>query len=112
MTLVEFLLARIAEDEVEIVANAQELTAFGQVVRRTYRPETRRWAAECQAKRAILEMHTGTYPDSNGVLSCEMCSQSEPTGMYSYDEPHPCQTLRLLAQPYADHPDYDESWRA
>ncbi|MFF2773364.1 DUF6221 family protein [Streptomyces sp. NPDC058052] len=51
--------------------------------------------AEVEAKRQILELHT-----EGSSLFCAHC-EHEP----------PCPTLRLLALPYADHPNYRDTWR-
>jgi hypothetical protein len=63
--------------------------------------------ADVAAKRMILDAHeslwtTGPLP-LRSAPACKTCS-SEVEGW-------PCTTLRLLAQPYAEHPDYDESWK-
>lgn len=59
--------------------------------------------AEVDAKRRILEWHIGQRDDKtpwgDPVVIC-YCG---------YDLP--CSTLRLLALPYADHPDYRDAWR-
>jgi hypothetical protein len=88
MTLTEFLLARIAEDEAEM-AEAVRLRHPGLTIRRS----PSRFEAECEAKRRILE-------------TCETY-EYEVTNAYGYDD-----VLRALAAVYADHPDYDEAWRA
>lgn len=51
--------------------------------------------AECEAKRRVVELH----PDMLGW--CQGCAH----------ESHPCRTLFALAQPYADHEDFQEAWR-
>lgn len=97
MSITEFLLARIAEDE--------GLTKY----QRPHDLGNARWAAECEAKRRIVALH----PD-RGWEKCETC----PTGAVrvEYGEPMqplddwPCFTLRVLAAVYADHPDYDQGW--
>lgn len=73
-----------------------------------------RLLAEVESKLAILKLHhlvpwsrveqvPGTIviddPD-NGRDFCDVCGTA-----------HPCQTLRLLALPYADHPGYRQEWR-
>lgn len=58
--------------------------------------------ADVAAKRQIIEEH---YND-HGL--CNVCAD-EP----HYDatwRPYPCKTLRLLALPSADHPDYRKEW--
>jgi uncharacterized protein DUF6221 len=122
MTLSEFLLARIAEDE----ATAERWPAapdYG------FGPDGKLWMdsrghpiwaprervlAECAAKRRIAELHKpardeswlGTYEYGTACLVCvdfhadvDCCNQ-----------PYPCPTLKAVAASYADHPDYDSRW--
>jgi hypothetical protein len=109
--LVEFLLARIAEDEA--------------VARDEYRCNTdMRWTpdrvlAECEKNRRIVKLHaievvkvplppfdsaTGDMVPDEYDVSCEVC------GWASDSPTSACLTLRLLALPYADHPDFDPGW--
>jgi hypothetical protein len=118
-SLTDFLLARIAEDE----ASAREASPGpwdcdeiddvwredpdGQahlVARRVTegdaahiaRHDPARVLAECEAKRRIV----GEHREQAGGGCC-VCSRHE----------YPCPTLRYLALPYADHPDYREEWK-
>lgn len=60
--------------------------------------------ADVQAKRAILDLHAPEeFHDAPGEFFCR--HDQRTAGIW------PCPTVRLLALPYADHPDYDESWR-
>ena len=92
MTLTEFLLARIAEDE------TNDTTLVG-VARKDW---TVRWLAECAAKRQIVHLHSG--PDYWKSPDFHLCVDS----MTNNDE---CDTLHALAMPYADHPDYRPEWK-
>lgn len=60
--------------------------------------------AEVQAKRLILDVHEPTGSDlfADGIRWCATCPR---------DDGWPCGTVRTLAQPYADHPDFDPAWR-
>lgn len=61
--------------------------------------------AEVQAKRAILELHICPCPNDCG--DCGQCSgahMADPVGF-------PCPTVKLIAVPYQDHPDYRQEWR-
>jgi hypothetical protein len=125
VTLTEFLLARIAEDEAAARGlNADLAREFGTCETQLYSTldsvgtgysempalsiDSTRVLAECEAKRRIVEM--GRFSDS-----------PESAVDYWLDEgrgltPSPglgamIDVLRLLALPYADHPDYDEAWR-
>ena len=142
MTLTEFLLARIAEDEaaaeaatagpwwydptkVNSVDRGEAVFAGKRGIRATTiastgpaddlasmadaahiaRHDPARVLAECEAKRRIVERHSGTNwgaaPGDPYPMMCDECQ----------DALWPCPTLRLLSLPYADHPDYDEEWR-
>lgn len=76
--------------------------------------------AECEAKRRIVEHHEygmgyRSLPWSWGAEEeayevCGACYERDADG-YASNAKAPCLTLRLLALPYADHPDYQEAWR-
>ena len=108
MTLVEFLEARIAEDEAEAkpMAGLDDDDRGGWAI--VY---AERVLAECAAKRAILEMH-GPVKDEgwksgedNDFLWCGSCGSIDDSPW-----PYPCGTLQALAAVYADHPDYQQEW--
>jgi hypothetical protein len=110
LTLTDFLLARIAEDEREARMDDGSPAPIGM-----WDPE--RVLAECEAKRRIVEEH-GDGGESQGYLADEdwrygyMPHACETCGSFGeYGTPWPCRTLRALALPFADHPEYDESWR-
>lgn len=100
-TLTEFLLARIAEDE------AVGFRGIGEPSRKPLDTvdlddwpdvivaHSSRVLAECKAKRAIVQFH--------GSEILGICQE--------YDgDTYPCRTLRALAQPYADHADFESGW--
>lgn len=72
--------------------------------------------AECDAKRRIVELHKSAGRLCTGDPDlpeswhdyCDTCGSGEP---YEYPTPWPCDTLKLLALPYADRPGYREDWR-
>ena len=68
------------------------------------RHDPARVLAECAAKRRIVREHASTKVD--GERFCAICAAGEVHEML-----YPCPTLRALAQPYADHPDFAEEWR-
>lgn len=139
-TLVDFLRARLDEREKPLREIVRQLDAyaasddetgmdggwslwgsFGGSINAAFKP--REQLADVAAKRQLIELHMpikdhGRFseerPDS---LGCEGCP--EPHGMvcttcrdYAGDhDDAPCETLKLLALPYADHPDYREDWR-
>ena len=94
MTLTEFLLARIAEDEAGVRDGTVGIIAISLAAR---------ILAECGAKRRILALHASGQP----WCECGVWDTTEH-GEPGYEI---CPTLRLLALPYADHPDYDQEWR-
>jgi hypothetical protein len=112
--LTEFLLARIAEDEEDAkTSHVLGCRRFSEPypdvctcaqVKPTYRWNPARVLAECEAKRLIVEAHHANDDyDAGGNRFVDGCAECE--GVW------PCLTLRLLALPYADHPDYDGAWR-
>jgi hypothetical protein len=107
--LAEFLLARIAEDELWASQASPWATGSrdeGQPIawkRHVWNWSPMRVLDECDAKRRIVEEHAG-----GGGSICSVCAD----GMWNLERASlPCQTLRLLALPYADHPDYREEWK-
>lgn len=89
MTLTEFLLARIAEDEVNWRLNATVISD------EDYERDVRRVLADCEAKRRIIMWHE---------LHDEAAIRQAPSQLTQ-------RTLGCLALPYADHPNYCEEWR-
>lgn len=99
MTITEFLLARIAEDEKKIDAMIREADRVRTAPIFSTRSidwlsgvdifvSPRRWRAECAAKRAIVEWADEFQHSNDGDF-----------------------VLRELATVYADHEDYDTAWR-
>lgn len=88
MDIIDFLEARIAEDETEARRGLEQLgTAAATADLRAF--------AECKAKRKIIAHHDRIDWDF------------EPAGDRDYME----KFLFILAEVYADHPDYREDWR-
>lgn len=128
VTLTDFLLARIAEDEK--AARDRSRTAVmpdGNLTERGLTSRSRRtwqiysevdneWRAsdardvarvlaECEAKRRIIEMH----PQTRQYGECHTLSEAEPRIVdLGLDLPA---ELLVLASVYADHPDYRQEWR-
>jgi hypothetical protein len=84
MTLTEFLLARIAEDEAVAREVARGPRGWGKTT-------ARRRIADCEAKRRII------------ARLCDV----EWTGSRAVRDV----VLAELAVPYADHPDYRPEWK-
>lgn len=68
--------------------------------------------AEVDAKRRIIAEHPLIEASEPKVhpfpYGCETCHFDREEGVYGDG---PCTTLKLLALPYADHPDYRQEWR-
>jgi hypothetical protein len=101
--LAEFLLARIAEDHSAAFFAQQDEQLMGSladqaVARGDHRgTHAHRWSparvlAECEAKRRIVEVDWRADDSGEATLVQQ-------------------DVLRLLALPYADHPDYRPEWR-
>ena len=131
MTIVEFLEARIAEDEeaarreVDLMAgairgvrveisyewsrhisdpNAERRMMDPVVASAPGAPSPVRVLREVAAKRGILEAHAGRSPRSSRLDSCRICEDP-----YTYGpEAWPCDTVRYLASIYKDHPDFNK----
>lgn len=137
VTITEFILARVAEDEKEARAMDEDL--------RKYPPSTYEMAqvpmldmgvperalAECEAKRKIVEWHTNFegYDEAecceerwgplqlqapqDRELSAGMTSAGDLTMRESFatQEYLGCVTLMMLAAIWSDHPEYDARWR-
>lgn len=84
MELVDFLRARLDEDEERLDAIDHVQAPAGHMAR-----ERR----EVEAKRRIVDLCDTETPETGGL-------------------PLAIRTLRLLALPYADHPDYSKAWRS
>jgi uncharacterized protein DUF6221 len=108
MTLTDFLVSRIAEDEAAARAAEASEGDVHEIFDRG--PETvgdhyrrhgpSRILAECDAKRRIVEHVQGVANNAGDPPSIEPASLPMLTHV-----------LRLLALPYSDHPDYREEWR-
>lgn len=85
MTIVEFLLARIADDEAWRVAR---YPGDHRLLTPSDQRAADRWLAESRAKRVAVEWYEN---DDAYVMAA---------------------TVEAMAAIYADHPDYDEAWRA
>lgn len=119
MTITEFLLARIAEDEAHATRvptdwlypedyPALEMTEIGPGHTLIVSPT--RVLAECQAKRAIIARHSEVSDDgSPDPVPWDVTCSGGDYDIIRY--PETCPELRFLAAVYADHPDYREEWK-
>lgn len=107
MTIVEFLLARLADDEAQAnIDGSAAMTGYAwkgysqdayDELQRTTLKAAKRLHAECQAKRAIIESV------ARGLRYDIACQEGHAA--------HFDAVLEHLAAVYADHPDYQEEWR-
>jgi hypothetical protein len=120
VSLADFLTARIAEDEAGYRRMAETLSVAKQTMsgpvgaRPTVVHETilsrSRLLAECEAKRRIVEAFKDAeravagYDDNN--------PNNPPSYWQEWGNRHALElALEVLAQPYADHPDFNPDWR-
>jgi hypothetical protein len=111
-TLTEFLLARIAEDEAgigEYDFDRPHWSGCDYFSPEHMGPEcdcnyAARVLADVAAKRRIVELHTGEHE----CVSDEAHDAVLVAPGYIF---HLDPTLKLLALPYSDHPDYREEWK-
>lgn len=100
-TLTEFLLARIAEDEVKIHGDWSEGRGMHIITEEMHG----RMLAECAAKRRIIELRYSWN------LQAEQMTEPPFGPIFQVQVNTADAILRTLAMPYAEHPDYDEAWR-
>lgn len=101
--LANFILARIAEDEERGHSLVAQWFDVGNACQ-SCGTDGARLLAECDAKRRIVE-HCHWGLDHYGDDSCGLGDDAEHNGGMDA-----VQTLRLLALPYADHPDFQQEW--
>jgi len=114
MTLLEFLLARISEDQLlareaddhctaEDWARVADTNQDEAVAAHLRQWSPRRVMEECAAKHVILRMGSGAAEAGDiAYMTDEQRGQAS-----AYED-----VLRLLALPYDNHPDYQSVWRA
>jgi hypothetical protein len=101
--LVDFLLARITEDEARprgFGAIAMEVDAEGSPTGRLLVPA--RILAECEAKRRVVEL----YLEARRSYEWDRNDTGFAAEAWAYEA-----VVKQLALPHADHPDYREEWR-
>lgn len=94
----------------------------GGVAQHAARHDLARVLREVEAKRRIVELHgivhrnigwlEGGDDEYDEIPVCGLCVPKHSHYRRREDVPEgPCPTLRLLALPHADHPDYREGWK-
>lgn len=133
MTLTEFLLDRIAEEEV-IRRRILDRAGFAKILmggKEDYvDPHAERLLSDLDAKRRIVEFHKSwpvlvetppTFETVGDALDIDSVTfrASQQMAWFTQeeyrkrfgDEPPTAPMLATMAEVYADHPDYDEAWR-
>jgi hypothetical protein len=120
--LVAFLRARLDDDEwtaraakpgpwhadggsVYATHPTDEVVGYTDSAEHIARHDPARVLAEVEAKRRLLELHE---PGEMEYVEGDVCMACDLRGEGPY---YPCLTLRLLALPHAEHPDYRDEWR-
>jgi hypothetical protein len=128
MMLTEFLLARIAEDEAMVRPAVELDIKYGSKYFGRYEWEhdglvvnPARVLAECEAKRRIVELHKPIQPEPCHCgkeheplmpAICGECGSATHTDWTTTPVTALCDTVLILALPYADHADYNEKmWK-
>jgi hypothetical protein len=101
VTLGEFLEARFAEDEADA---RRRVNALGP------HPLNARALAECNAKRRIADEAYRYAATIDSEWRCGHSADAIRDGECEYQRPDELPLLRILAAPYADHPDYRREW--
>lgn len=115
LTLVDFLLARLAEDEA--AARHRDVVTFGAEqralagVQGAFDPA--RILAQVAALRAVVAEHGVGTVLVDGHQVCETCVSPDDWTVTHLDPAlvYPCPTLRALAAIWADHEDYRQEWK-
>lgn len=127
MTIIEFLLARIAEDEAKIAAMTGEARRVKEAPIFRDHParwldsvdifvSPARWTAECAAKRKIVERYVDEHERvlsyrnprwEDGMTDDDRIERRLQEARNATAEA----LVRALAAVYAGHPDYDPEWR-
>jgi len=115
--LLDFLRARLDDDEqvaraakpgpwaadgggVHATHPTDEVVSYTESAEHIARHDPARILREVEVKRRIMEKHGASDRMEYSYFLCTGCSDG-----------HPCDTLRLLALPYDDHPECREEWR-
>ena len=124
MTLTEFLLARIAEDEADAAEVQSHVNRWrreqlqgadgtqASIVLATSEGgpcDPQRVLAECEAKRRIVEVAGPREVWTAATVRIGAQEMRVPGEMLSMPGKCP-EVLLILALPYADHPDYQQEW--
>jgi len=120
MAIVDFILARVAEEEQLAHAALDGHNPSGSWNGEFKGAHSKHWSpwrvdTACITRRLIVNAHRNTgpviVPQPGGhpdlvAATCETCRDRS-----GHPTPWPCYTLRVLASEWADHPDYRNEWR-
>lgn len=119
MTLVEFLTAQLDADEAAARKRIEDRAIRDWPWVQYFPPfDPARVLADVEAKRAIVALHQPDRQLENWYWSERKCRECGNLWHKWIPDRRPtdigpeqgCQTLRFLAQPYRDHPDWREEW--
>lgn len=111
--IVKFLADRLNEDAAAALEAEKKRTFWDSV----FHPV--RALREVKAKREIMQAHACVWlvnqwvefaPGQRRRGELRVCRACEPVSGFMTDQ-WPCLTLKLLAAPYVDHPDYKQEWQ-
>lgn len=118
VSITDFLLARIAEDESMAVAEQSadqdgngKAAELGAHAARLVGPA--RVLAECRSRRGILAEHPAAPqwgPGDQQIIICDQCSELLAPGRHLLVA-YPCPTVRHLAAVYSEHRQYRDEWQ-
>lgn len=104
--LAEFLRERLTETQTAAVETLADASDWPQFV-----------IDDCDAKMRIIDVHQRRHsdnadegPDPAHGWVCAVCGEWSEAELRTIGD-WPCLTLRLLALPFATHPEYVEAWR-
>jgi hypothetical protein len=104
--LAQFLLARIADDELVALAATLDEESYGPlgnftgVTTDARLAHAARWSASRVRQEAVIRRQLVDLHDPGARTCCQ-----------PRENPGPCPTLRLIGLAYAEHPDYRQHWR-
>ncbi|MFD7661098.1 DUF6221 family protein [Streptomyces sp. NPDC059788] len=101
--------SRLSHWEVVKIARPHATPAAKSVSEHIARHDPARVLAEVDAKRRLLVVHA----KSSSYDGCVICDDGNDSCgcMGGAHWEYPCDTVKLLALSYADHPDYRQEWR-
>lgn len=120
--IVEFLRQRIAEDEAvaneldddESGVGLEVMTATGYPCEQYLTIGKARVLRDVAAKRAIIDLHQSVpLVDGAEGTTCAACgptADDHSVWAFPGEDWTPCDTLKILAGIWVDHPDYDPAW--